>query len=165
MVPLKTMSSTSCLFVYGTLMSPEVVNVLLGRVPPHEPALLRGGFARHPVRSQVFPGMVVVDARKETTPIRGLLYSQLSPNEMKRLDWFEGSEYKRMDVAVETVGVNRGSKRPVPPAVNTYVWSNPIDDLDVSQDWSYERFRAQHLDWYLQNTVQPCRDELERLGL
>jgi gamma-glutamylcyclotransferase (GGCT)/AIG2-like uncharacterized protein YtfP len=170
MAPPKTIyrSSTSSLFVYGTLMSPEVVNVLLGRVPPHEPAVLRGDFARHPVRSRVYPGMVFVNSRKNegAAAVHGLLYSQLSPSEMERLDWFEGDTYKRIDVTVETVADgNRGSSSKPLVTVNTYVWSNPIDELDVSQDWSYNHFRTQYLERFLQDTVQECRDELERLGL
>jgi hypothetical protein len=150
-------------------MAPEVVKILLGRVPPHVSARLQGGFARHPVRSRVYPGVVAVDSKSEvaTAPVSGLLYTQLSPSEMKRLDWFEGSEYQRMDVAVETgesVVIDSKLSNPAASVVaHMYVWSDPIEDLDVSQDWSYDDFRTRHLSRYLQTSVRPCLDELERL--
>lgn len=50
-----TMGGTA--FVYGTLMAPEVLNLLIKRVPPHKPAKL-SGFSRYRVKGQVFPAIV-----------------------------------------------------------------------------------------------------------
>ena len=40
-----------------------------------------------------------------------------------------------------------------------------ISQLDLSKEWSYDNFVTTHLDWYLDNTVRPCREELVRLGM
>lgn len=44
-------------FVYGTLMAPEVVSLLIKRAPPFKPATL-AGYTRHKIRGQVFPAIV-----------------------------------------------------------------------------------------------------------
>ena len=139
------------LFVYGTLVAPEVIQTLLGRLPKRSAARLEG-FVRHPVKEQWFPGLI--SSSKHIT--KGVLYCDLMPQEMKRLDWFEDSEYERRDV---TVCLEDGSQR----QTQVYVWTNPHAELDLSQEWSYENFREQFLDWYLENTVRPCRRELDRL--
>lgn len=152
-VPIKA-SSPSSLFVYGTLIAPEVMRTLLGRLPDHEPARLIG-FKRHPVRSRVYPGMIP-NIHQATEPIQGILYRALTSSDMKRLDWFEGEEYTR-----QTVSANIEGNQVV--STVTYVWTNPLDELDVTKDWSYETFRIQSLDWYLENTVKPCQEEVDRL--
>ncbi|KAM0890917.1 hypothetical protein ACQ4PT_026701 [Festuca glaucescens] len=50
-------------FVYGTLMSEEVVRVLLGRVPPSSPALLPN-HQRFSIRGRVYPAILPVDGNE-----------------------------------------------------------------------------------------------------
>ena len=168
LVPAKTAvsssSPSSSLFVYGTLMAPEVMHLLLDRNPPHEPARLPG-FVRHPVLTKVYPGMIVSNpqAADRATAVQGMLYTQIAPGEMKRLDWYEGTAYTRIEVQVETA--NADAATPATTAATAYVWSNPAAELEVSQDWSYQNFRDHNMKWYLDNTVQPCREELDRLKM
>ena len=42
---------------------------------------------------------------------------------------------------------------------NAYIWARGEDTLDLSKVWDYESFRKQHLQWYLDSTVYPCRNE------
>lgn len=58
----RAMSSSSAL-VYGTLMAPEVLKVLIKRVPPMRPATLRG-YMRCRIKGEVFPA-IVPDAASE----------------------------------------------------------------------------------------------------
>ena len=44
-------------FVYGSLMSPEVLSSLLGRVPPRRPATLRG-YRRFAIVDRVYPAVL-----------------------------------------------------------------------------------------------------------
>lgn len=154
----------------------------LGRLPPREDAAL-AGYIRHPVKSQVFPGLIrssraAADDSSDpaTGTTSGVVYYDIRPSEMRRLDWFEDKEYTRTDVRASLTNRNRktnldGSDGAAETdddallfATQTYVWTNPVDELDVSLgDWSYENFRERHLDWYLENTVRPCREELDRL--
>lgn len=85
------------IFVYGTLMAPEVLKVLIGRVPESmDPAILTN-YVRHPVKNEVFPGMIPSNNDDET---HGLLLQGLSERDVSRLDWFEGDEYVHQKVQV-----------------------------------------------------------------
>jgi gamma-glutamylcyclotransferase (GGCT)/AIG2-like uncharacterized protein YtfP len=44
-------------FVYGTLMAPEVLELLIKRVPKSRAATLKG-YARYRVKQQVFPAII-----------------------------------------------------------------------------------------------------------
>jgi hypothetical protein len=47
-----------------------------------------------------------------------------------------------------------------------YVWNHADDtQLHMDRDWSYEHFRDNHMEMFLKNTVIPCREELDRLGM
>jgi hypothetical protein len=91
-----------------------------------------------------------------SSAVEGVLLFDLSPLEMKLLDYFEEEsiDYKRTDVQVQ-----------IPDATSmetqAYIWCKNISTLDLTKDWDYEHFRRQRLDWYLSSTVKPCRVEIE----
>jgi len=149
-------ASTRSIFVYGTLMAPEVVTTLLRRQPQATKACVEG-YIRHPVINHVFPGLIACSQSHKMT---GILYQELSPQELKILDWFEDEEYTRIDVTVNLIKEDESSN------VNTqlYLWTNPLTQLDCSKEWNYQQFRATKLDWYLEHTVRPTRQELDRMG-
>lgn len=76
------------IFVYGTLMYPPVLNLLLKRVPTLTPATVKG-FRRCRVLNQPYPA-VVIDA---TASVDGLLLSGLLADEIETLHDYEGEEY------------------------------------------------------------------------
>lgn len=144
----------SSVFVYGTLMSPDVVRVLLGRIPQRTAPAFVSEFQRYPVLGQEFPGMI----RKEGGRTDGVVIEDLSLEEMKILDWFEGDEYVRQSVTVQwDDGVTR--------KVESFVWNNPWEELDMEKEWDYQHFCETTLQWYLANTVRPCRMEMDDLGV
>jgi gamma-glutamylcyclotransferase (GGCT)/AIG2-like uncharacterized protein YtfP len=145
------------LFVYGTLMAPEVVKTLIGRVPPSMPAILKG-YIRHPVIVHVFPGLI--KCRDDNVCTEGLMYHELDYKEMRVLDWFEDDEYTRTNIEVQLVGDDSLNIE----TTQVYVWTNPGSDLDVAKSWVYREFRETRLDWYLKNTVKPCRHGLDELN-
>jgi gamma-glutamylcyclotransferase (GGCT)/AIG2-like uncharacterized protein YtfP len=142
-------------FVYGTLTSPQVLKILLGReVSIIRPARLEG-YIRHPALNHVFPGMI---GSNSNSCVDGCILPNLSPTEMLLFDWYEGDEYERRSVQVMT---ENGKVD-----VETYVWkSHLLNELNVQAEWSFEDFCEHHLDWYLEHTVGPCREEMERLGM
>jgi len=87
-MPSQVASSTTPVFVYGTLMYPPVLNLLLKRVPTLTPATVKG-FRRCRVLNQPYPA-VVIDA---TTSVDGLLLSGLLADEIETLHDYEGEEY------------------------------------------------------------------------
>ena len=153
MIPSTTTTTTS-IFVYGTLMSPQVLRILLGRVPPCQSPAFVTGYQRHPVKEQVFPGMIPSPSDSKT---QGVLVRSLSPREVCVLDYFEGHEYVRRPVTVECAGDIH--------EVETYVWTNPISELALDKEWDYPQFCDTQLEWYLATTVRPCRQEMDELGM
>jgi gamma-glutamylcyclotransferase (GGCT)/AIG2-like uncharacterized protein YtfP len=153
-----SMMKTGSIFVYGTLTSPEVVRVLLGReLAAIRPARLEG-YTRHPVKNFVFPGMIPCVGKS----VEGCIYTNVSPLERNLLDWFEGDEYIRQTVQATVMD----DSEPSSMTVEANVWKpHLVDQLLQDQKWSYENFRQQHSEWYLKIIVQPCRDEMERLGM
>jgi gamma-glutamylcyclotransferase (GGCT)/AIG2-like uncharacterized protein YtfP len=83
------------LFTYGSLMFPAVWRRVSGEKNPASPASLEGWVARR-VIGDIFP--VLVAAPGHTT--RGLVYHNVSDLAQKRLDAFEGSLYRRVNVVV-----------------------------------------------------------------
>ena len=73
----------SC-FVYGSLMAPEVVQALLGRVPQQKPAVLRN-YRRHSLEGHTYPGAVPA----EGMCIHGAVLLGLHESEEASLDAFE----------------------------------------------------------------------------
>lgn len=155
------------LFVYGTLMAPEVMQCLVGRVPPCTPAVLRG-YTRHPVVGFCFPGIIRAAADNGArSVVRGLLYTDLTRDELALMDWFEDKEYTRTNVEVETsLTVDDNDPKPfaktTSQSTQVYVWTNPLNELNVEVEWDYNCFRQQHLSDYLVKTVEPCRVEFGR---
>jgi Gamma-glutamyl cyclotransferase, AIG2-like len=220
-VPISSSSASSNsypIFVYGTLMAPQVIEAVLGRsltqteeqstTTTIKPAYLhtRQKFTRHPVRNHVFPAVIdntflsssssssssstLLDTSSSSVRVDGLLMSPFTSKEMKLLDWFESDEYTRQIVDVVVVADDDGSNEgraaaaaavSDPSSTSTssstsssssivqaqaYIWRNDlISQLDLSKSWSYENFVEQHLEWYLEHTVRPCRDEMIRLGI
>ena len=173
-VKVPTASTSSNCFVYGTLMSSEVLRTLIGRVPQMEcPAFLPPSFSRHPVRGQVYPGVIsTLDCSQvpskswdeiQATCVKGILLTDLSSTEMKVFDWFEDVD---VDYYRSILPVFLNSSEGVETLdANVYVWARTETLLDLELDWSYDKFRRQKLEWYLQSTVGPCREEIDRLGL
>ena len=84
------------LFVYGTLMVPEVVRRLLGHELHMRPARL-GGFSRFRVKEAVYPGIIVGAADDF---VDGQLLSGMTQADWETLDRYEGNEYARRSVQV-----------------------------------------------------------------
>lgn len=157
------------LFVYGTLMAPEVMQLLIGRTPAGRSVRLVATndancyYRRHPVHRHVFPGLIRragttgMAEPPPKTAVDGILYRDLTKTEMKRLDWFEGEEYKKEQCTVESE-IDLELFEAV-----VYLWANPVTELDLTKQWLYEDFREKHLKEYLKVTVEPCRDELDRV--
>ena len=87
----------AALFAYGTLVLPDVLEALLGRALPAQPAQL-AGYARYRVRGEVFPALAA-EAGADTS---GVLYTGVDQREWALLDRFEGELYVRRAVRVET---------------------------------------------------------------
>lgn len=147
-------------------MAPEVIQVLIDRVPIHEVATLIPQkayiYRRHPVKGFYFPGLIkkgrIVDHPSDKY-VTGILYRDLTESELQRLDYFEDIEYTKdhCQVKLQSCGTEEESQ--------VYLWTASIDCLDQTQEWSYENFRTHNLKEYIDRTVHACRKQLDSLAI
>ncbi|KAA8884672.1 gamma-glutamylcyclotransferase [Nocardia colli] len=114
------------LFVYGTLQFPEVLEVLIGRVPQRRAATASGW------RVAALPGLRYPGLVPESSALaRGLTLDGLTAEEWEILDAFEDDQY---------------DLRPIPLASSadpawTYIWTAPV----AQDDWHPDHFAIDHL--------------------
>lgn len=82
-------------FTYGSLMFAPVWERVVGGRYRSLPARLHD-YVRLAVRGASYPGIV----EREGAQVDGLLYLDVDPADLDRLDAFEGSEYARRDLVV-----------------------------------------------------------------
>ena len=84
------------LFVYGTLMSPNLINRVIGRVPKMVPAVLHN-FHRYKIQDRPYPGI----AEAKGSRVEGMFIESLDDEEFSKLDEYENIEYERIPVEVQ----------------------------------------------------------------
>ena len=125
------------LFVYGTLLFPQVMRAITGRDCTGEPAAL-DGYARFAVRKQVFPGIVEMPGGQ----VEGILYRDIGDTDFSRLDEFESDIYFRRQVTVSL-----GDRSCI--HAYTYVVASDFRHLLDDRCWDPDHFQEAHLDAYL----------------
>lgn len=118
-------------FTYGSLMCAEIMAAVCGMTLASAPALLED-FSRHPIRDQDYPGMVPARGGE----VRGVLYRDVPPLALARLDAFEGVQYERTTVRVKLAD---GS----PIEAETYVFRPEHAALLLPGEWDYPRFLSE----------------------
>ncbi|BDA40600.1 AIG2-like protein D [Coccomyxa sp. Obi] len=139
----------SNVFVYGTLMSEEVVMTLIKRAPKQQPARIRG-YRRHRIKGFIFPAIIPAT---ESDEVNGLVLYDLSEKEMEVFDEFEGEEYYKAD-AVPIL--DDGTQ----VEASVYVWQDSARHL-LYGSWDYQEWRSKHLADY----VKMCASFQEELEL
>lgn len=137
-------------FVYGSLLAPEVLKALLGRVPDRTPATLPG-YVRRRIKERVYPALYP----DPDSQVDGEVLSGMSRRELAVLDWFEDEAYTltKVDVTFDegSEWEPGESSEPVdayldPKVVMAYVFTSP---RDLHGEWDYEEFRQVHLESYV----------------
>jgi len=124
-------ADSEALFVYGTLLFPDVLQVLLGRVPNRTVAAA-AGWRVAALAGRRYPGLVPGDGQAS-----GMLITGLTPDEWRVLNAFEDNVYELRRLTL--TDARHGW---------AYVYS---DDREVlTDDWDAERFAAEHLPSYVQ---------------
>jgi gamma-glutamylcyclotransferase (GGCT)/AIG2-like uncharacterized protein YtfP len=119
------------LFVYGTLLFPDLVRALIGRVPECTAASVAGWRAAA-LPGRAYPGLV----RAAGATAGGLLLTGLTAAEWRVIDAFENGGYDLTEVTL--VDGRRGW---------AYTWAEGIAPLP--ENWSAEEFAARHLADYV----------------
>ena len=84
-------------FAYGTLMFPEVWQLVVGR-PFASVGGVAAGYATYRVANAAFPGML---ATTNSDSVRGVVYLDVDAAAIERLDRFEDHFYRRLKVQVK----------------------------------------------------------------
>ena len=124
------------LYTYGTLQLPQIMSQIVGRQMLGRPARLTG-YVRYRVRDRVYPA--IVEAAGEM--LMGVVYEQLEPAELERLDHYEGPLYERRTVQVQAGGATLDAC--------TYVLRAEHVGRLSTEAWDLERFEREHLASYL----------------
>jgi len=115
-------------FTYGTLMDPEIMATVSGAAHRSERATLVD-YVRKILEGEVYPAII----RREGARVGGIVYFDVTPKAVDRLDAFEGPIYVRTDVVA--IGYDEG---PIP--CHTYVLKASCADRLSNDDWSFETF-------------------------
>ncbi|MCO6046881.1 gamma-glutamylcyclotransferase [Aeoliella sp. ICT_H6.2] len=138
----------SHVFVYGTLIAPEMISAVTGQLF-HGTTAVAPGFKRAYLTERVYPG-IVVDPASE---VEGLVYLDVDEESLRRLDYFEGPEYVRGTLAVRLEdGRQVQAQAYIIPAANGH--------LMTERPWSVEYFVAQDLSGFVER-ARLCMENYE----
>ncbi len=125
------MSSTlATIFTYGSLMCIDIMERVAGCSADNCPATLRD-YSRSKVLNEEYPGILP----QEKAVVSGIVYHNLPPEAVKRLDLFEGDLYERLPVTVEQ---ETGESI----TAFAYVIRPEYRHLLTGKEWSFEEFLA-----------------------
>jgi gamma-glutamylcyclotransferase (GGCT)/AIG2-like uncharacterized protein YtfP len=127
------------LFVYGTLMFPEIREKLTGKTFKTSPALL-SGYRRTKVKDADYPAIV----KNPDAEVEGILLEDVDEQTIEILSFFEGDEYKTQYVEVFS------GNRKIPAL--TFVWATR-EKLLPGEDWDITEFEAGSLNLYVKKIV------------
>jgi hypothetical protein len=116
------------LFVYGSLLFPDVVRVLIDRDPHRQPITVNG-WRITALADQVYPTLVPHPGVNAT----GELLTDLTPDEWRTLDAFENPDYQLARIQHHT------------GHAWTYAATHPLDP----KPWKRQTFDTEHLAAYL----------------
>ena len=125
-------------FTYGSLIFPEVMQIVCGR-PLASVRAEAPGIRREALHGAVYPGAV----RDANATAPGRLYEGLGPADLARLDAFESDFYDRVAVRVVTAAG-------VPHDAWIYLVGAPNQHLLAGKPWDFEGFAARELPAYLE---------------
>jgi gamma-glutamylcyclotransferase (GGCT)/AIG2-like uncharacterized protein YtfP len=83
------------LFVYGTLLSKDIWSRIVSEDYLFDSAVLKG-YARKKVKGKNYPGLIEQDG----SVVEGKIYYDVSEEDFRKLDEYEGEEYVRKKVSV-----------------------------------------------------------------
>ena len=137
------------LFVYGSLLFPDLVTELTGKSFRSSPATL-DGFKRYRVKGCDYPAIIKAPGAN----VEGLLIENVDESSLEILVFFEGNEYRKQQVTVIS------SAKQI--AATAFIWTNDVALLENS-DWDEAEFRKQSLTSYLKEVAPETRAAFQSL--
>lgn len=145
------------LFVYGSLMFPEIWESLVRSVYQSAPATLLG-YKRTRIVGDCYP---VIRPATHGDFVTGQIHWRVSDADLRRLDQFEGKLYRRRRVQVHALPMRR-----TPVQAIAYVLHDRYRHLASAQPWNGETARQACRLRFLENVKQQtnARHPGERLA-
>lgn len=122
------------IFTYGSLMFEEVWNQLVSGKYSHAPALLEG-YARRCVKHEEYP--VIFEANES---VKGVLYYDVEPYDIDKLDAFEGEYYERKSVLLNNC-----------VDAEVYVLKKEYFEIIEEKPWDEEAFKNEGIKRFCEN--------------
>ena len=122
------------IFTYGSLMFEEVWNQLVSGKYSHAPALLEG-YARRCVKQEEYP--VIFEANES---VKGVLYYDVEPCDIEKLDAFEGEYYERKSVFLNNC-----------VDAQVYVLKKEYFEIIEEKPWDEEAFKNEGIKRFCEN--------------
>ena len=117
------------LFVYGTLLEEKVWLSVAGKSYKSVSAKLYG-YSCKKLKNRPYPGLI----QEKGSTVNGIVYLNIAEKTISQLDIFEGVEYKRIKVTVDSL--DNGEM-----ICDTYLFKEEFSDLVLKKEWSLEEFK------------------------
>jgi len=125
------------IFVYGSLMFDDIWNRIVKRRYDKQSALLPG-YKRLAVKGESYPGLV----KSFNSSVEGVIYFNVTAQDIKRLDKFEGRYYRKVPVTVISDTGHLHKAR-------AYLFVRHKRNLLAHKPWDPVHFQAHHLHKYI----------------
>lgn len=126
------------IFTYGTLMFSPVWDTIVKANYRASSATLRG-YSRRKIINDIYPVAFEADDKDF---INGIVYYDVEPADISRLDEFEGSYYRRTLISAEL-------KNQTPIPADVYVIKPRYRHLISSQEWNPDDFQQRCLSEFM----------------
>lgn len=127
-------------FVYGTLMLPQVVEALTGNLFTSKAAILNG-YSRYVFKGKCYPGIV----EDKTGCVEGVLYLNIDDRTLSIFDWFEAILYERclLEIQIKDETIQTFA----------YIVLQKHQQKLNNLPWSLEKFIEEYSEEYVQKCI------------
>ena len=136
------------IFVYGSLLFPEITKKLTEKSFKTLPATLQG-YKMYCVKGCDYPAIF----QQKDAVTNGLLLKNVDDLSLDIISFYEGDEYEKRQVSVNSDGKSATAL--------TFVWVNKNDLLD-DEDWDLQHFEKTSLEYYLNEVITQTLEEFHR---
>lgn len=133
------------IFIYGTLQSPGIVKKLTGKSFKTSEVILVG-YKRNCVKNRDYPAIIQQEGSKTV----GLLIENMDDLSLATISFYEGDEYEKKKVTVNSDGKSTTAL--------TFVWVNGNEFLE-NKDWDLNDFEETFLEHYIEVVIPETLEE------
>lgn len=135
------------IFVYGTLLSPAILEKLTGKSFKTSEVIL-AGYKRICVKNRDYPAIIQQEGSKTV----GLLIENMDDLSLAIISFYEGDEYEKKKVTVNSDGKSTTAL--------TFVWVKGNELLD-DEEWDFQHFEKTFLEHYLEVVIPETLEEFQ----